>query len=96
MHANVVYHPGTVESRGFGFVLMGTPNEAETAIAAVDGTRMYGKCISVQLSRRAHKQARPSSTRFPPRPQGGYFSFRSVRFSCAAWLTSHDACCMGA
>jgi transformer-2 protein len=37
----------TEESRGFGFVKMNSPDDAEAAIAALHGTTIEGKTISV-------------------------------------------------
>ena len=46
--AQVMYDPHTRESRGFGFVTMETPEEAEAAITALNATELFGKTISVE------------------------------------------------
>ncbi|KAJ7199439.1 hypothetical protein GGX14DRAFT_325221, partial [Mycena pura] len=46
--ASVMYDPHTRDSRGFGFVTMETPEEAEAAIAALNGTELGGKSIHVE------------------------------------------------
>ncbi|KAF8129407.1 hypothetical protein K438DRAFT_1644752, partial [Mycena galopus ATCC 62051] len=46
--ASVMYDPHTRESRGFGFVTMETPEEADAAVAALQGTDLGGKNINVE------------------------------------------------
>ncbi|KAJ7263599.1 hypothetical protein B0H12DRAFT_1230894 [Mycena haematopus] len=46
--ASVMYDPHTRESRGFGFVTMETPEEADAAVAALQGTDLGGKSINVE------------------------------------------------
>ncbi|KAJ7602690.1 hypothetical protein DFH06DRAFT_1023567, partial [Mycena polygramma] len=46
--ASVMYDPHTRESRGFRFVMMETPEEAEAAVAALHGTELGGKAIHVE------------------------------------------------
>lgn len=46
------------QSRGFGFVEMTNPGEAEAAIAALNGAEMNGRALNVNEAR--------------PRPQGGF------------------------
>lgn len=43
-----MYDPHTRDSRGFGFVTMETPEEAEAAITALNATQMNGKTITVE------------------------------------------------
>ena len=43
-----MYDPHTRESRGFGFVTMETPEEADAAITALNATEILGKTISVE------------------------------------------------
>ncbi|HXG15787.1 MAG TPA: RNA-binding protein [Calidithermus sp.] len=56
----------TQRSRGFGFVEMATPEEAETAINALNGTVLDGRTIRVD---RATPRGTPPPPR-PPRPAG--------------------------
>lgn len=42
-----MYDPHTRESRGFGFVTMESNEEADAAIAALNGTDLMGKILSV-------------------------------------------------
>ena len=44
--------------RGFGFVTLGSPHEAEEAIAGFDGHEMHGRPLKVALAR-GRQQRRP-------------------------------------
>ncbi|KAJ7496236.1 hypothetical protein B0H11DRAFT_1715829, partial [Mycena galericulata] len=46
--ASVMYDPHTRESRGFGFVTMESAEEADAAVAALQGSEMGGKAIHVE------------------------------------------------
>ncbi|KAJ7090176.1 hypothetical protein C8R44DRAFT_648347, partial [Mycena epipterygia] len=71
--ASVMYDPHTRESRGFGFVTMESAEEADAAVAALNGTELGGKACNVEkvsfwvLSTPipSHRQCRRS---FLPRP----------------------------
>jgi len=43
-----MYDPHTRESRGFGFVTMETAEEAENAIATLNGTELMGRTLSIE------------------------------------------------
>ncbi|HET8722256.1 MAG TPA: RNA-binding protein [Nitrospira sp.] len=45
--ARVIADKFTGQSRGFGFVEMSTPAEAQAAIAALNGTQMDGRSLTV-------------------------------------------------
>ncbi|KAE9394716.1 RNA-binding domain-containing protein [Gymnopus androsaceus JB14] len=49
---SVVYDPHTRDSRLFGFVTMESREEADAAIAALNGTELMGKVITVVRARR--------------------------------------------
>ena len=49
--ANVVTDRYTDRSRGFGFVEMGTQEEAEKAIQALNGTELEGRTLTVNVSK---------------------------------------------
>ncbi len=49
--ATVVKDRYTDKSRGFGFVEMSTQQEAENAIAALNGTEMEGRSLTVNVSK---------------------------------------------
>ncbi|KZV83122.1 hypothetical protein EXIGLDRAFT_626137, partial [Exidia glandulosa HHB12029] len=46
--AAVMYDPHTRESRGFGFVTMENPEDADAAIAALVGNEFMGKTLSIE------------------------------------------------
>ncbi|KAK1925345.1 hypothetical protein DB88DRAFT_483644 [Papiliotrema laurentii] len=77
--AELMTDPHTKESRGFGFVKMNSPDDAEAAIAALHGTTIEGKTISVAHARRGRART-PTPGRYhgvkvdlggPPRYGGG-------------------------
>ena len=45
--ANLIIDRDSGRSKGFGFVEMGTPEEAQKAIAALDGTQLDGRALKV-------------------------------------------------
>jgi len=66
--AAVMYDPHTRESRGFGFVTMESAEEADAAIAALNGTEINGKVISIEKARRGRART-PTPGRYygPPK-----------------------------
>jgi cold-inducible RNA-binding protein len=44
---NLITDRDSGRSKGFGFVEMGTPEEAQKAIAALDGTQLDGRALKV-------------------------------------------------
>src|SRR5271169_5449467 len=62
--AKVIMDRDTDRSRGYGFVEMSTQEEAEKAIAALNGTQHEGRSLTVNLSK-------PREDR-PARSGGGY------------------------
>jgi len=66
--ASVMYDPHTRESRGFGFVTMETGEEADAAIAALHGTELMGKIMTVDKARRGRART-PTPGRYygPPK-----------------------------
>jgi cold-inducible RNA-binding protein len=56
--ANVIMDRMTNQSKGFGFVEMATPEEAQAAIKALDGTEQGGRKITVNIAR--PKEERPA------------------------------------
>lgn len=48
-----MFDPHSRESRGFGFVTMETPEEADAAITALNATELMGKIMNVEKVRRA-------------------------------------------
>jgi cold-inducible RNA-binding protein len=63
LEANLMMDRATGRPRGFGFVTMSTPEEAEKAIAAMHGKELGGRALTVNI-------ARPREDR-PPGGGGG-------------------------
>ncbi len=49
--ANLVMDRSTGQPRGFGFVTMGTPEEAQKAINALNGAELDGRSLTVNEAR---------------------------------------------
>ncbi len=49
--ASVIMDRATGRSRGFGFVEMGSPSEAQEAIAALNGRELQGRALNVSEAR---------------------------------------------
>ncbi len=62
--ARVITDKFTGQSRGFGFVEMSTSEEAQTAIAALNGTQVDGKTLTVN-------EAKPQESRSGGGRSGG-------------------------
>jgi len=56
-------------SRGFAFVTMGTPEEAQKAIQAMNGSQLDGRPLTVNIAR--PREERPSGGRREYRGGGG-------------------------
>jgi RNA recognition motif-containing protein len=65
--AKVITDRYTARSRGFGFVEMSTQEEAEKAIAALNGTELEGRSLTVNLSKPREDRPRGGN-----RGGGGY------------------------
>ncbi|KAJ7165030.1 hypothetical protein C8R46DRAFT_1097958 [Mycena filopes] len=68
--ASVMYDPHTRESRGFGFVTMESPEEADAAVAALNGTELGGKAVNVEKARRGRART-PTPGRYYGPPKRG-------------------------
>lgn len=60
--ASVIMDRETNRSKGFGFVEMGTEQEANAAISALNGKELDGRTINVSMAR--PKEDRPSRPTF--------------------------------
>jgi len=67
VEANLMMDRATGRPRGFGFVTMGSPEEAEKAIQAMNGASVDGRALTVNI-------ARPKEDR-PPGGGGGRRDF---------------------
>lgn len=59
--AKVIVDRDTMRSRGFGFVEMGSEEEAQSAIEALDGQEVKGRPLTVNIAR--PKENRSSASR---------------------------------
>ena len=67
--ANLMMDRMTGRSRGFAFITYATPEEAQKAIAAMNGKQLDGRALTVNIAR--PKEERPRSDRGPRRDFGG-------------------------
>ena len=51
LEANLMMDRATGRPRGFGFVTMGTPQEAEAAISALNGKSIDGRALTVNVAK---------------------------------------------
>jgi cold-inducible RNA-binding protein len=71
--AQIITDKDTGRSKGFGFVEMSSESEAQASIAAVNGTEMNGRALSVA-------EARPQSNRQGGRGGSGGRGFSNNRY----------------
>jgi cold-inducible RNA-binding protein len=69
VEANLMMDRMTGRARGFGFVTMSTPEEAEKAIAAMNGAQMDGRALTVNIAR--PREDRPAGGGGGARRSGG-------------------------
>jgi len=69
METNLMTDRSTGRSRGFAFVTMSTPEEAQKAIAAMQGASLDGRALTVNVAR--PREERPGGGRGPRRDYGG-------------------------
>ena len=58
VEANLMVDRMSGRPRGFGFVTMSTPKEAQKAIDALNGKQLDGRALTVNIAR--HKEERPA------------------------------------
>ena len=58
VEANLMMDRMSGRPRGFGFVTMGSPEEAQKAIAAMNGAQLDGRALTVNIAR--PREERPS------------------------------------
>jgi cold-inducible RNA-binding protein len=69
VESNLMMDRMTGRSRGFAFVTMSTPEEAQKAIEAMNGAQLDNRAITVNIAR--PKEERPRGDRGPRRDFGG-------------------------
>jgi RNA recognition motif-containing protein len=62
--AQVIMDRMTGQSKGFGFVEMGSPSEAKAAIDALDGTELNGRAVKVNEAKPRVDRPRGGRTRY--------------------------------
>ena len=67
--ANLMMDRITGRPRGFGFVTMSTPEEAQKAIAALNGAQLGGRALTVNIAR--PREERPAGGGRGPRREFG-------------------------
>lgn len=71
MEANLMVDRMTGRPRGFGFVTMSTPEEAQKAIDALHGAQLGGRPITVNIARPREERPPGGGGRGPRREFGG-------------------------
>ena len=71
VEANLMVDRMSGRARGFGFVTMGTPEEAQKAIEAMNGASLDGRNLTVNLARPKEERAPGGGGRGPRREYGG-------------------------
>src|SRR5205809_6787316 len=66
---NLMMDRATGRSRGFAFVTMGTPEEAQKAIAAMNGASLDGRLLTVNIAK--PREERPGGGGGPRQGYGG-------------------------
>ena len=67
---NLMMDRSTGRPRGFGFVTMGTPEEAEKAVTALNGSTLDGRSLTVNIAR--PREERAGGGRRETADRGGY------------------------
>jgi len=72
IEANLMMDRATGRPRGFAFVTMGSPEEAQKAIAALNGKELGGRALTVNVARpREERPAGGGGNRGYGGPRGG-------------------------
>lgn len=72
---HIMRDPHTRESRGFGFVKMGTSDQAETARTALNGETIEGRTLNIERARRSRPRTPTPGKYFGPPKRGKLFSY---------------------
>jgi RNA recognition motif-containing protein len=68
--ASIVRDPHSRDSRGFGFVNMMTPEDADTVIEKLNGYELGGRSISIEKAKR-NRPRTPTPGRYQGPPKRG-------------------------
>ncbi|KAF5350774.1 hypothetical protein D9758_010390 [Tetrapyrgos nigripes] len=69
---SVVYDPHTRESRGFAFVTMETPEEADAAVTALNATDLMGRALTVTKAKRSRARTPTPGKYHGPKKRSHY------------------------
>lgn len=69
----IMRDPHTKESRGFGFVKMVTPEQADAAREGLQGDQIEGRTLSIEKARRARPRIPTPVKYFGPPKRGMFF-----------------------
>lgn len=69
-HCSIMADPHTKESRGFGFVNMCTPEQAEAAKEGLQGEVIEGRTLSIEKARRNRPRTPTPGKYFGPPKRG--------------------------
>lgn len=69
--------PHTKESRGFGFILMNTSDQADAAKEGLQGEVHQGRTLSIEKARRARPRTPTPGKYYGPPKRGEYIPFSS-------------------
>ncbi len=69
-NCSIMVDPHTKESRGFGFVNMVTPEDADTAREKLQGEVIEGRTLSIEKARRARPRTPTPGKYFGPPKRG--------------------------
>lgn len=72
MEAVLMFDRATGRSRGFGFVTMSTPEEAQRAIDAMNGADLDGRNLTVNIARPREEGGGGGGFGGPRRDRGGF------------------------
>ncbi|KAF2641708.1 RNA-binding domain-containing protein, partial [Massarina eburnea CBS 473.64] len=77
---NIMRDPHTKESRGFGFILMHTSDQADAAKEGLQGEVHQGRTLSIEKARRARPRT-PTPGKYYGPPKRGEFAFYPCAFA---------------
>lgn len=75
---SIMKDPHTQESRGFGFVKMVTPEQADAAKEGLQGEHIEGRTLSIEKARRARPRTPTPGKYFGPPKRGEFPLFPST------------------
>ena len=81
-NCSIMVDPHTKESRGFGFVNMTTPDQADAAKEGLQGEVIEGRTLSIEKARRSRPRTPTPGKYFGP-PKRGEFLLSPPRFSAS-------------